>query len=48
LQRDDVKTALATVYITPVGGAPAQFANQIRNDIERYGEVVKQANIKLE
>ncbi len=31
-----------------VGNTPAQFAADIRNDIERWGKIVKQTGIKLE
>jgi len=34
--------------VTAVGGAPKEFAETIKGDIDRWRVVVKQANIKVE
>jgi tripartite-type tricarboxylate transporter receptor subunit TctC len=39
---------LADLGITATPGTPEQLADQIRNDLDKYGKVVKAANIKAE
>jgi len=34
--------------LEPVGGSPADFAASIRTDLAKWGQVVKQANVKPE
>jgi len=48
LQDKEVATLLAQDGVSPAGGTPEQFLATIKSDIERWGKVVKQANIKLE
>ena len=48
LQDKEVATLLAQDGVSPAGGTPDQFLATIKSDIERWGKVVKQANIKLE
>ncbi len=47
LKKPDVKASLATGFLSPVGGTPEKFAEKIRNDTERYGAVIKAANIRI-
>jgi tripartite-type tricarboxylate transporter receptor subunit TctC len=43
-----VKDKLQTLGIDASPGSPEQFADQLRRDLGRYGQVVKAANIRLE
>jgi len=44
----DVRERLAAMGIQPVGNTSEQFAGMIRNEIAKYGPVVKAANIKAD
>jgi tripartite-type tricarboxylate transporter receptor subunit TctC len=44
----DVKENLTAQAIDPQSMGPAQFGAMIKNDIERYGKVIKAAGIKIE
>jgi tripartite-type tricarboxylate transporter receptor subunit TctC len=48
LQTDRIRERYAVLGIDPVGNTPEQFAEQIRADLARWGEVVKAANIRVE
>lgn len=48
LKKPEVQSTLATSYLTPVGGTPEQFGQKIRSDIDRYGAVIRKANIRIE
>ena len=48
LQSPFVKERYATLGIEPVGNAPEAFGAQVRDDLARWGQVVKAANVKLE
>ena len=48
LQTPEVRERYAVLGIEPVGNAPGEFAAQIRADLDRWGPVVKQANIRIE
>ena len=48
LAKPEVQASLATSYATAVGGTPAQFADKIRSDVQRYGQVITQANIRID
>lgn len=43
-----VRERLSGLGITPTPGAPEKFAAEIQRDLQRYGQVVKAANIKAE
>ena len=43
-----VKERYATLGIEPVGNSPEEFGAQVREDLARWQEVVKAANVKLE
>jgi tripartite-type tricarboxylate transporter receptor subunit TctC len=44
----DVKEKLITLGFTPVGSTPDELAAQIRFDIDRWSQVVRDAGIKVE
>ena len=44
----DVVARLDKLGITATPGTPAQYAEQIKRDLDRYGPVVKAARIKLD
>jgi len=47
LRSDDVKQRFAALGVEPVGGPPEAFARHIRAESEKWGRVVKAANITL-
>jgi tripartite-type tricarboxylate transporter receptor subunit TctC len=48
LKMDDVKRRFEDQGVEPVGGPPSQFADHIRDEIAKWGKVVKDANIQPE
>ena len=48
LQSPFVKERYATLGIEPVGNTPAEFAAQVRADLARWQEVVREAKVRLE
>ena len=44
----DVKVRLAALGYEPVGTTPEDFAAQIKADMEKWGKVIRAANIKAE
>jgi len=44
----EVQERLATLGLDPVGNTPAQFSEQIRRDLAKWGKVVKAAGIQPE
>jgi tripartite-type tricarboxylate transporter receptor subunit TctC len=48
LAAPEVVEKLATLGITPTPGTPEALGQQMRVDLEKYGKVVKSANIKAE
>jgi tripartite-type tricarboxylate transporter receptor subunit TctC len=45
---DDVKRRFVDQGVEPVGGTPSQFADHIRDEIQKWAKVVKDANIRPE
>jgi tripartite-type tricarboxylate transporter receptor subunit TctC len=45
---DDVKRRFMEQGVEPVGGTPSQFADHIRDEIQKWAKVVKDANIRPE
>jgi tripartite-type tricarboxylate transporter receptor subunit TctC len=43
----DVKATLDKLSFQPVGSRPAEFGNQIKNDIVVWSKVMKDANIPV-
>jgi tripartite-type tricarboxylate transporter receptor subunit TctC len=48
LQQPDLKKRLAEEGADPLGGTPEQFAQLIRDDIGRWGKVVKESGAKVD
>ncbi len=48
LNMPDVKERLATMGSTPVGGTPEQFGAYVKNEIARWGRVIRENNIRVE
>ena len=44
----DVQDRLGPLGFEPVANTPAQFARQVREEVEMYGKVIREANIKAE
>ncbi len=47
LATDEVKEKLVQLGVEPVGGPPEVFGRQIQSEHEKWGKVVKSANLKL-
>lgn len=48
LAQPDVKARFVTIGMEPVGGTPAQFAQFIQDDMNKWNELVKVRNIKAD
>ena len=48
LATPEVIERLAVLGIVPTPGTPEQFADQMKNDLAKYGQVVKAAGIKAD
>jgi tripartite-type tricarboxylate transporter receptor subunit TctC len=48
LQQPDLRKRLGEEGADPAGGSPDQFAALIRDEIQRWGKVVKDAGTKLD
>ncbi|WP_155301289.1 Bug family tripartite tricarboxylate transporter substrate binding protein [Cupriavidus necator] len=48
LKNPDVQGKLAAEGSTPMGGTPGQFAEYIRTEHQKWGALIREANIKLE
>ncbi|HUQ24838.1 MAG TPA: tripartite tricarboxylate transporter substrate binding protein [Burkholderiales bacterium] len=48
LAMPDVREKLAAIGLEPVGNTPAEFAAIVRRDYEKWGKVIRDANIKLD
>jgi tripartite-type tricarboxylate transporter receptor subunit TctC len=48
LKHEDVRQRLADIGVDPVGSTPQEFAEKIRADLEKWGRVIRTANIKLD
>ncbi len=46
--RPDVRERLATLGFKPVASTPNEFAARIRVEIENWGKVVRDANLRIE
>jgi tripartite-type tricarboxylate transporter receptor subunit TctC len=44
----DVKARLATLGLDPVGSTPEEFAAQMKLEMEKWGKVIRAANLKAE
>jgi len=48
LQSDAGRKQLAKIWMTPMGGTPAQLADYIKSENAKWGPIIKQANITLQ
>jgi tripartite-type tricarboxylate transporter receptor subunit TctC len=48
LQDEDVKKRFSDVGAQPIGSTPAEFADYLKKEDARWGEVVRKGNIKLD
>ena len=48
LQEEDVKKRFSDVGAQPIGSTPAQFADYLKKEDAKWGEVVRKGNIKLD
>ena len=48
LQQPDIKQRFAELSAEPGGMPPAEFGTFLRAELEKYGRLAKQANIKVE
>jgi len=48
LAMPELRERLAAIGLEPVGSTPAEFAAIVRNDYEKWGKVIRDANIKLD
>jgi tripartite-type tricarboxylate transporter receptor subunit TctC len=48
LQRSDVRTRFAAEGVEGLGGTPEEFGAYIKSEIERWGRVIKAANVQAE
>ncbi|MET0506982.1 MAG: tripartite tricarboxylate transporter substrate-binding protein [Burkholderiaceae bacterium] len=48
LARDDVKDKLAQEGSSPLGGTPEAFGRFIRSEHDKWGSLIREANIKLD
>jgi tripartite-type tricarboxylate transporter receptor subunit TctC len=48
LARPDVIEKLAAEATAPMGGTPQQFSEFIRSEAQKWGAVIRDANIKLD
>jgi tripartite-type tricarboxylate transporter receptor subunit TctC len=48
LQQPDLKKRLGDEGADPLGGTPEQFAQVIREDITRWGKIVKESGVKVD
>ena len=44
----DVRKKLMDIGLDPIGNSPAEFAAIVRNDYEKWGRVIRNANIRLD
>ncbi len=47
LKSDDVKAKLLNLGVEPVGGSPEDFGRLIQAEHDKWGKVIKTAQIKL-
>ena len=48
LRSDPVRKRFAALGAEPVGGTPGQFAALIRSEHQKWGEVIRRANARIE
>ena len=48
LAQPDVKARLTTLGFEAIGSTPDEFAKYIESEMEKYGQIIHDANIKAE
>jgi tripartite-type tricarboxylate transporter receptor subunit TctC len=48
ISQPDIKERLAAIGVDPVGNTPEEFARQIVSEIEKWGNVIRAANLKVQ
>jgi tripartite-type tricarboxylate transporter receptor subunit TctC len=48
VKHPDVQKRLSDLGLEPVGSSPAEFAETVRRDLDKWGEVIRKAKIKLD
>ncbi|MGH8616050.1 MAG: Bug family tripartite tricarboxylate transporter substrate binding protein [Burkholderiales bacterium] len=48
VQQKDIEQRLTAEGLEPVGSAPAELADQLRNDVAKWGKVIREAGIRVE
>jgi len=48
LKRQDIRDRLIQIGIDPVGNSPAQFDQFLKDEVAKWGKVIKQAGVKIE
>lgn len=47
LKTQEIKDRFAAISATPVGSSPAQFSQYVKDEVQKWGKVAKEANVKL-
>ncbi len=44
----EIREKLAAIGLEPIGNSPAEFSAIVRRDYEKWGKVIRDANIRLD
>jgi len=47
LNTPEIKERFATISATPVGSSPAEFSKYVRDEVQKWSKVAKEANVQL-
>ncbi|MDN3986748.1 Bug family tripartite tricarboxylate transporter substrate binding protein [Zwartia vadi] len=47
LQTQEIKERFAAISATPVGSSPEEFSKYVRDEVQKWGKVAKEANVQL-
>lgn len=47
LQTQEIKERFAAISATPVGSSPAEFSKYVRDEVQKWSKVAKEANVQL-
>jgi tripartite-type tricarboxylate transporter receptor subunit TctC len=47
LKTQEIKDRFAAISATPVGSTPAEFSQYVKDEVEKWGKVAKEANVQL-
>ena len=48
LQRPEVRERFAQMSIDPVGSSPAEFSKFLRDEVDKWAKVIREANVKID